>query len=118
VPVRAVDLKRIIDGEHAENAQGFLQTEIDPIRRAMEPLEKAQAKSRRGGDHRGNPGNFPALGEPATASAPSLASAGAPSRRSPPWWKPPNRSHDSVRWSSKWIKPERWIESTDAYAKP
>jgi N6-adenosine-specific RNA methylase IME4 len=65
VPVRVVDLKRIIDGEHAENAhrKDFLPSEVKAIRRAMLPAERAKAKERHGGDHRGNPGKFPALGQ-------------------------------------------------------
>jgi ParB-like chromosome segregation protein Spo0J len=48
VPVRVVDLTEIVRGEYAENAhrKDFLPTEIDAIRRAIEPVEKAAAKER------------------------------------------------------------------------
>jgi len=48
VPVTCVDLKEVIRGEFAENAyrKDFLPSEIDAIRRALLPLEKAAAKER------------------------------------------------------------------------
>jgi N6-adenosine-specific RNA methylase IME4 len=48
VPVTYVDLREVVRGEFAENAfrKDFLPTEIDAIRRAIEPLEKAAAKER------------------------------------------------------------------------
>jgi N6-adenosine-specific RNA methylase IME4 len=48
VPVRIVDLDEIVRGSLAENSQrkDFLPTEIDAIRRALEPIEKAAAKGR------------------------------------------------------------------------
>jgi N6-adenosine-specific RNA methylase IME4 len=48
VPVTCVDLERVVLGEFAENAyrQNFLPSEIDAIRRAIEPLEQAAAKQR------------------------------------------------------------------------
>jgi ParB/RepB/Spo0J family partition protein len=48
IPVREVDLAEIARGELAENAirKDFLPSEIDAIRRALEPLEKAAAKQR------------------------------------------------------------------------
>jgi N6-adenosine-specific RNA methylase IME4 len=48
VPVTFVDLKEVIRGELAENAhrKNFLPSEIDAIRRALLPLEKAAAKER------------------------------------------------------------------------
>jgi ParB-like chromosome segregation protein Spo0J len=48
VPVTFVDLKEVIRGEFAENAyrKDFLPSEIDAIRRALLPLEKAAAKER------------------------------------------------------------------------
>jgi hypothetical protein len=50
VPVTVVDLADVVRGEFAENAnrQDFLPTEIDAIRRALEPIEKAAAKARQG----------------------------------------------------------------------
>jgi N6-adenosine-specific RNA methylase IME4 len=48
VPVTFVDLQQVIRGEFAENAyrKDFLPSEIDAIRRALLPLEKAAAKER------------------------------------------------------------------------
>jgi ParB family chromosome partitioning protein len=48
VPVTFVDLKEVIRGEFAENAErkDFLPSEIDAIRRALLSLEKAAAKER------------------------------------------------------------------------
>jgi hypothetical protein len=48
VPVTVVDLIEIVRGEFAENAfrKDFLPSEIDAIRRALEPIEKAAAKER------------------------------------------------------------------------
>ena len=48
MPVTFVDLKEVIHGEFAENAyrKDFLPSEIDAIRRALLPLEKAAAKER------------------------------------------------------------------------
>jgi ParB family chromosome partitioning protein len=48
VPVTFVDLKEVIRGEFAENAhrKNFLPAEIDAIRRALLPIEKAAAKER------------------------------------------------------------------------
>ena len=48
IPVRAVDLNDIVRGEYAENAdrKPFLPSEIDAIRRAMEPAEKEAATER------------------------------------------------------------------------
>jgi N6-adenosine-specific RNA methylase IME4 len=48
VPVTYVDLKNVVKGEFAENAhrKDFLPSEIDAIRRAIEPYEKKAAKER------------------------------------------------------------------------
>jgi hypothetical protein len=48
VPVTCVDLKEVIRGEFAENAfrKDFLPSEIEAIRRALEPYEKQAAKER------------------------------------------------------------------------
>src|SRR5271166_1963273 len=48
VPVTVIDLKQILLGEFAENAErkDFLPSEIEAIRRAMAPAEKAAAKER------------------------------------------------------------------------
>jgi ParB/RepB/Spo0J family partition protein len=64
IPVTIVDLDDIVRGELAENAErkDFLPSEIDAIRRALEPVEKAAAKERQGSrnDLREN---FPEVGE-------------------------------------------------------
>jgi N6-adenosine-specific RNA methylase IME4 len=48
IPVTFVDLKQVIRGEFAENAfrKDFLPSEIEAIRRALEPYEKEAAKER------------------------------------------------------------------------
>src|SRR5215831_2363684 len=48
VPVTVLDLNEVIRGEFAENAhrKDFLPSEIDAIRRALLPIEKAAAKER------------------------------------------------------------------------
>src|SRR6266852_6648709 len=48
IPVTIVNLNQIVRGEFAENAhhKNFLPSEIDAIRREIEPLEKAAAKER------------------------------------------------------------------------
>jgi ParB-like chromosome segregation protein Spo0J len=48
VPVRVVNLDEVVKGEYAENAhrKDFLPSEIDAIRRALEPEEKVAAKER------------------------------------------------------------------------
>jgi ParB-like chromosome segregation protein Spo0J len=50
IPVRVIDLDQIVRGEFAENAyrKDFLPSEIDAIRRELEPLERARAKARQG----------------------------------------------------------------------
>jgi N6-adenosine-specific RNA methylase IME4 len=50
IPVRVLDLDQITRGEFAENAdrKDFLPSEIDAIRRALEPIERAAAKERQG----------------------------------------------------------------------
>ena len=66
VPVTFVDLKEVIRGEFAENAhrKDFLPSEIDAIRRALLPLEKASAKGNMAVPHlaaRNTPGKFPGV---------------------------------------------------------
>jgi ParB/RepB/Spo0J family partition protein len=48
VPIRVVNIDEIARGEFAENAyrKDFLPSEIDAIRRELEPIEKAPAKER------------------------------------------------------------------------
>jgi ParB family transcriptional regulator, chromosome partitioning protein len=48
VPATVIDLDAVVKGEFAENAhrKDFLPSEIDAIRRALEPLERAAAKTR------------------------------------------------------------------------
>jgi N6-adenosine-specific RNA methylase IME4 len=48
VPVTHVDLKKVVLGEYAENAfrKNFLPSEVNAIRMAIEPYEKAAAKER------------------------------------------------------------------------
>jgi ParB family chromosome partitioning protein len=48
VPVTFVDLKEVVRGEFAENAfrKDFLPSEIEAIRRAIEPYERTAAKER------------------------------------------------------------------------
>jgi N6-adenosine-specific RNA methylase IME4 len=48
VPVNVIDIDQIVRGEFAENAyrMDFLPSEVDAIRGALEPLERAAAKKR------------------------------------------------------------------------
>jgi N6-adenosine-specific RNA methylase IME4 len=48
IPATVVDLKEIVKGEFAENAmrKDFLPSEVEAIRRALEPYEKAAAQRR------------------------------------------------------------------------
>ena len=48
IPVNIIDLDAVVRGELAENAErkDFLPSEIDSIRRAVEPIEKAAARER------------------------------------------------------------------------
>jgi ParB/RepB/Spo0J family partition protein len=48
IPVTVVDLDEIVRGEFAENAcrENFTPSEINAIRRALEPIERAAAKNR------------------------------------------------------------------------
>jgi N6-adenosine-specific RNA methylase IME4 len=50
IPATVVDLDAVVRGELAENAhrKDFLPSEIEAIRRALEPIEKAAAKARSG----------------------------------------------------------------------
>jgi N6-adenosine-specific RNA methylase IME4/ParB-like chromosome segregation protein Spo0J len=50
VPVTVISLEEIVRGELAENVErkNFLPSEIDAIRRAVEPIERAAAKGRQG----------------------------------------------------------------------
>ena len=68
VPVTRVDLDEVIRGEFAENAfrKDFLPSEIEAIRRALEPYEKAAAKERQR-QHGGTaPGRRKQSGKPST----------------------------------------------------
>ena len=58
MPVTYVDLKEVVRGEFAENAfrKDFLPSEIDAIRRAIEPYERAAAKERQRQHGRTAPG--------------------------------------------------------------
>jgi hypothetical protein len=58
VPVTYVDLKEVVRGEFAENAfrKDFLPSEIEAIRRALEPDEKQAAKERQRQHGRTAPG--------------------------------------------------------------
>jgi ParB-like chromosome segregation protein Spo0J len=62
VPAWVVDLPNIIRGALAENAQrkDFLPSEIDAIRRSLEPIEKATAKQRQREHGRTAPGKHSA----------------------------------------------------------
>jgi ParB/RepB/Spo0J family partition protein len=48
VPIRVVDIDKIVRGEFAENAhrKDFLPSEIDAIRQAIEPIQRAAARER------------------------------------------------------------------------
>jgi N6-adenosine-specific RNA methylase IME4 len=61
IPVTVVPLDQIARGELSENAfrKDFLPSEIDAIRRTLEPLERAAAKGRQGTRTDKHPGKFP-----------------------------------------------------------
>ena len=64
VPVTVIPLDDIVRGEYSENAfrEDFRPSEIDAIRRALEPAEKAAAKERQEegrNQHSQGSGNFP-----------------------------------------------------------
>jgi N6-adenosine-specific RNA methylase IME4 len=61
IPVTVVDIARIERGEYAENTfrKAFTPSEIVAITRAIEPLEREQAKERQGERTDKHPGNFP-----------------------------------------------------------
>jgi ParB family chromosome partitioning protein len=82
VPVTVVELDQIVRGEFAENAnrKDFLPSEIDAIRRELEPLEKAAAKQRMTLGKKFPQGRPP--GRRATRWEPSPGSRDAKSRRS------------------------------------
>jgi ParB-like chromosome segregation protein Spo0J len=60
VPVRVMDLEAVVRGEHDENAhrKDFQPTEIDAIRRALEPIERAAAREPQGARTDQHPGKF------------------------------------------------------------
>ena len=55
VPVTVINIDQIVRGEFAENAfrRDFLPSEVDAIRRALEPLERAAARKRMSNDGKG-----------------------------------------------------------------
>jgi N6-adenosine-specific RNA methylase IME4 len=61
IPVTVIHLDQIVRGEFAENVhrKDFLPSEIDAIRRALEPAEKAAARGRQGTRTDKHPGKFP-----------------------------------------------------------
>jgi N6-adenosine-specific RNA methylase IME4 len=62
IPVTVIDLDKIVRGEFAENIhrKEFLPSEIDAIRRVLEPVEKAAAQERQRATRFGNGGGkFP-----------------------------------------------------------
>jgi len=69
VPVTYVNLKEVVRGEFAENAfrKDFLPSEIDAIRRAIEPLERKAAKDRQRQHGRTAPGRRKHSGKVSTS---------------------------------------------------
>jgi N6-adenosine-specific RNA methylase IME4 len=65
IPVTILDIDDVVRGEFAENAhrKDFTPSEFVDIGREVELVERQRAKERRGGDHQGNSGNFPELGQ-------------------------------------------------------
>jgi N6-adenosine-specific RNA methylase IME4 len=80
VPVYIIDIdpELLVRAEHDENVvrEPFTLSEMVAIKRALEPALQAEAKERRGGDHRGNPGNFPVLGRTRDQVAAGLGVSG------------------------------------------
>jgi ParB/RepB/Spo0J family partition protein len=79
VPVNVVDLTEIVRGEYAENAhrKDFLPSEIDAIRRAIEPIERAAAKANQRLGGRGKKGAQIAKPFRATEKIGAFAGVGA-----------------------------------------
>ncbi len=69
IPVTVIDLKEVVRGEFAENAfrKDFLPSEIDAIRRAIEPLERKAAKERQRQHGRTAPGRHKQFGKVSTS---------------------------------------------------
>jgi N6-adenosine-specific RNA methylase IME4/ParB-like chromosome segregation protein Spo0J len=61
IPATLVDFDEIVRGEFAENAErkDFLPSEIEAIRRSLEPIEREAAKRRQAMAGGSAPGNFP-----------------------------------------------------------
>jgi hypothetical protein len=61
IPVRIIDLDKIVRGEFAENAyrKAFLPTEMYAIWKALEPIERAAAKKRQAATRFGGGGKLP-----------------------------------------------------------
>jgi ParB family chromosome partitioning protein len=81
IPATIVDLDEIAKGEFAENAirKDFRPTEIDAIRRALEPAEKAAARERMSDGGEG--AKVSRLRGPPTRLGPSLAYQAGRSKR-------------------------------------
>ena len=105
VPVTVLDLEEIARGEFAENAyrKDFLPSEINAIRRALEPAEKAAAKARM--SEGAKVGKLPHLpGASETGSEPLLVSLVARWRKSPPWSRQPKLIQGFAISLSKWMQ--------------
>jgi hypothetical protein len=78
VPATVIDLDAIVKGEFAENAhrKDFLPSEIDAIRRALEPIERTASKTRMSDGGKGAK-----ISHPSTRLVPSRACPGEPSRK-------------------------------------
>lgn len=63
------------EGPQAERDQ-CTPSEMVEIGTVLEELERERAKERRGGDHKGNPGNFPELGQTRDKVAAALGVSG------------------------------------------
>ena len=113
VPVTCVDLKEVVRGEFAENAfrKDFLPSEIEAIRRAIEPYERAAAKERqrRHGEtapgRRKHPGQVsPSDGRPETELERLPEFPAAVSRKYRPSSKRRSSGRDFVHLSLRWTE--------------
>ena len=103
VPVRVVNIDQIVRGEFAENAyrKDFLPSEIDAIRRVMEPLQRAAAKeNQRQEAVAKRVRKFRNLLGPPTSLVPSPGSRAVKFRRSKPWSKQRKHSRNTSATSS------------------
>ena len=118
VPVTAVDLYQAARGEAHENfvRKDLLPSEIVALKRAIEPLERREARQRQGYKETALcPSATVAEGQRACPeplgirSLVTWASARQPSTAPRRWLRRPRKTRRSTDiWSSRWIAPAKW----------